>query len=72
MTIFGMRFFFYSSEENKMHIHVEAQGREMKVWLDTFEVAYNNGFPDHLANNIIKIVRIHEKRLKKAWISQFG
>lgn len=65
MMIFGIRFFFYS-------IHVEAQEMEMKVWLDTFEVAYNDGFPDHEVNNIVKLVRKNEKRLKKAWISHFG
>lgn len=72
MMIFGIRFFFYSKEETRMHIHVEAQEREMKVWLDTFDVPYNDGFPDHEVNNILKLVRKNEKRLKKAWISHFG
>lgn len=26
MTIYGFRFFFYSREETRMHVHVEYQG----------------------------------------------
>lgn len=55
-----------------MHVHIEQQGREMKVWLDTFEVAYNRDFPVHDALEIIKLVRRYEKTIKKAWISHFG
>ena len=55
-----------------MHIHVEHQGRDAKIWLDTLDVAYNRGFPDHELLKIIKIVRIYEKAFKKAWISHFG
>jgi hypothetical protein len=72
LLIYGMRFFFYSKEEIRMHIHVEHQGRDAKIWLDTLDVAYNRGFPDHELLKIIKIVRIYEKAFKKAWISHFG
>ena len=72
LTIYGFRFFFYSNEESRMHVHVEAQGREIKIWLDTLEVAQNNGVPQHDVTRILKLVRSYEKVIKKAWISHFG
>lgn len=72
MTIYGFRFFFYSKEESRLHVHIERQDREAKIWLDTFEIAYNRGFPEIELNKIIRIVRQHEKIFKKAWISHFG
>ena len=72
MIIYGFRFFFYSNEESRMHVHVEHQDREAKIWLDTFEVAYNHGFPDFILVRIIKLARKNEKAIKKAWISHFG
>jgi hypothetical protein len=55
-----------------MHIHVEIESKELKIWLDTFELAYNHGFPDHEVSRIIKLVVKYEKALKKAWLSHFG
>jgi hypothetical protein len=72
MTIFGYRFFFYSREETRMHVHVEYQGRETKIWLDTFEVAENRGFYQFELNDIQRLTRKNEKAIKKAWISHFG
>ena len=72
MLIYGFRFFFYSREETRMHIHVEFENKELKIWLDNFELAYNHGFPDHEVSRIIKLVVKYEKALKKAWLSHFG
>jgi hypothetical protein len=72
MTIYGFRFYFYSREESRMHVHVEYQGLEAKIWLDTHEVAYNRGFPDFVLLRILKLVRQYEKNFKKAWNSHFG
>lgn len=55
-----------------MHVHVEFQGLEAKIWLDTFEIADNKGFRNHQLLNILKIARENEKALRKAWITHFG
>jgi len=68
----GFRFFFYSNEEDRMHVHVEREKMEVKVWLDTFEVASNYGFRKHELLVIKTIVRKHEKALKKAWTAHFN
>lgn len=72
MMLHGFRFFFYPNEESRMHVHVEYQNLEVKIWLDTFDVGYNGGFRDHELLTIQKIVRKNEKAFKKAWIAYFG
>ncbi len=72
MIIGAFRFFFYSREEERMHVHIELQGRVAKIWLDNFEVAENYGFKDFQLNKIQRLVRKNEKRLKKRWIEYFG
>jgi hypothetical protein len=72
MIVYGFRFFFYSREEERMHIHVEFQGSVAKVWLDTFEIGENYGLKQYQLNEIQKITRKYEKVFKKAWISHFG
>lgn len=72
MFTHGFRFFFYSNEETRMHVHVEYQNLETKIWLDTFEFAYDGGFRNHELLKIQKIVRKHEKAFKKAWTAYFG
>lgn len=72
LLIYGFRFFFYSKEESRMHVHVEYQGRKVKIWLDTFEVASNDGFLEYQLSKIIKLVRIYEKELKEAWVAHFS
>jgi len=71
LLLYGIRFYFYSHEETRMHIHVSYQGSEAKIWLDTFEVAMNYGFNPHQLVKIIKLVRSYEKEIKKAWIEHF-
>jgi hypothetical protein len=69
--IHGVRFYFYSREETRSHIHVAFQDREAKIWLDTFDVAYNHGFKLRELRRILLIVREYEKTLKKAWDTHF-
>lgn len=72
MLVEGFRFFFYSNEESRMHVHIEYQGKLAKIWLDNFEVAENFGFKDHQLFYVQKIARKYEKRIEKAWIKHFG
>ena len=72
LMVEGFRFFFYSREEERMHVHVEFQGKIAKIWLDNFEIGENYGFKDYQLNTIQNIARKNEKRLKKSWISYFG
>lgn len=47
-----LRFYFFSREEARMHIHVEGRSGEAKVWLEpSIETAENHGLgPTDLRN----------------------
>jgi hypothetical protein len=67
------RFFFFSREESRPHIHVRGVNGEMKLWLDpAVEIAYNYGLADDQSSEIKK--RVEEKRddIIEAWNTHFG
>ncbi|MCH7538697.1 MAG: DUF4160 domain-containing protein [Proteobacteria bacterium] len=68
----GYRFFFFSREEQRMHVHVNCADGEAKYWLEpTIELAKNHGLsPPHLTK-IREIVEAHENEFINAWNSHF-
>lgn len=71
MRIANLRFYFYSKEEGRPHIHVgNASGTkvpEMKIWLDTLEVARLKGFSRKAERDILKFVKDHEELFLGKW-----
>ena len=74
-TIFktkGYRFFFFSREEARMHVHVSCEEGEAKFWLEPI-VALANHY--HLSqkklNQIQKLVEGNYDEIKKAWCKHF-
>ena len=66
-TIFkenGFRFFFFSREEPRIHVHVSHADGEAKFWL-TPEViiAVNYGLSDQQINAVRKLVILHYESL---------
>lgn len=74
-TIFrekGYRFFFFSREELRMHVHVHAAEGEAKFWLDPeIELAKNHKFSRKHLREIEKIIEDHYEEFKKAWEIHF-
>ncbi len=69
----GFRFFFFSREEQRMHVHVDCADGEAKYWLEpTIELAINHGLSAQQLARIMKIVEEHRSDLIKAWNSYFG
>lgn len=69
----GYRFFFFSLEERRMHVHVRADQREAKIWLEPpIQVARNFGFTQRELRDIRRIVEVHSDELKDAWERHFG
>jgi diadenosine tetraphosphate (Ap4A) HIT family hydrolase len=68
----GYRFFFFSREEPRMHVHVLAERGEAKFWLEPrMELAKNDRVS---AANLREIEQIIEARLdepKRAWHAHF-
>ena len=64
----GYRFYFFSLEENRMHVHVAGPDGDAKFWLEPeIELAMQRGLPAHRVNEIRKIVEEHRDELTNAW-----
>ena len=65
----GYRFFFFSREESRMHIHIQ----EAKFWLEPdLELANNFGLAQHRLNQIENIIEEHVDEFTAAWEKHFG
>ena len=68
----GYKFFFFSLEEPRMHVHVRSQDGEAKFWLEPkIELARNYRLTDVQLNDVLKIVEAHKDELAAAWIQHF-
>jgi hypothetical protein len=64
----GYRFFFFSREEERVHVHVYCADGEAKYWLEPdIELARNHGLSARQLREIQSIVEAHENELKVAW-----
>ena len=67
------RFFFFSREETRVHVHVESADGEAKFWLDPdLILARNHGLSERDLTRIESIIRDHEKEIQDAWERHFG
>lgn len=75
-TIFrekGYRFFFFSREEPRMHVHVNCGEGEAKFWLDPeIELAKNSGLSFVQLAEIKRIIEERQDELHAAWKKFFG
>ncbi len=68
----GYRFFFFSREEPRLHIHVIGHGAEAKFWLEpTIELARNHGFSKRQLATLQKKIAAHEDEIRRAWQAHF-
>lgn len=64
---------FYSSDcSERVHVHVEFQGKKCKIWLDPIAVATKGYFKPHQLNVILKLVEKYETEIKEAWHDHCG
>ena len=69
----SFRFFFFSREEPRIHIHVSHTDGEAKFWLEpTVELAINQGLSQKQLNQALLLVQQHVKEIKHAWHTHFG
>lgn len=66
------RFFIFSREETRVHIHVQSADGEAKFWLEpTIELARNYGLSTTDVPRIEQLVREHEQEIRDAWNKHF-
>ena len=68
----GFRFYFFSREELRMHVHVQGQNGEAKFWLEpTVELAQHVGLSLREINEALRLVQEHEDEICSAWHKHF-
>lgn len=74
-TIFregGFRFYFFSREESRMHVHVQSQRGEAKFWLvPAIELAQYAGLSRREIAEASRLVQEHENDIRNAWRKHF-
>jgi hypothetical protein len=74
-TIFrekGYRFFFFSREEPRMHVHAHCGDGEAKFWLDPeIELAHNYHLSRMQLKQIESTIEDHYDALTTAWRNHF-
>ncbi len=69
----GYRFFFFSREEGRAHIHVISGEGEAKYWvLPKIELAKNYGLSNQDLNQIKKIIEENIDAIKASWEKHFA
>jgi hypothetical protein len=67
------RFFFFSREETRMHVHVHAAQGEAKFWIEPkIELANNFGLSSRALTSVRRLIEEHEDEIRKAWKTHFG
>ena len=68
----GFRFFFFSREEPRMHVHAHHAEGEAKFWLvPEIEPAVNYGLSQRRVTAKLKLIRRHEHEIRAAWKRHF-
>ena len=69
----GFRFFFFSREETRPHVHVVSSAGEAKFWLQPeIRLAKSYHYSRKQLRDIAEIIEEHESELIRAWQEHFG
>ena len=69
----GFRFYFFSREEPRAHVHVQCADGEAKFWLEpTIQLAHNYHLNERQVRLAEDLVRKYEGELHAAWRKHCG
>jgi hypothetical protein len=67
------RFYFFSREEPRMHVHVYSAEGEAKFWLEPIvELAESDGIRQHELKRVARIIERRTHEIEDAWRKHFG
>lgn len=67
------RFFFFSREERRPHIHVHHPTGEAKFWFDpAIELAVNYGMTAQRLSRAMRLIQEREDEIRAAWRRHFA
>jgi hypothetical protein len=73
LRVRGYRFYFFSREENRIHVHVICPDGEAKFWIEPeIELARNYGLNRLQLKEIEGIIEEHCDEFKEAWNKRSG
>ena len=68
----GYRFYFFSREEERMHVHIISGDGEAKFWLEPkIELAKNYKYSAGQLKDIESMIKRHNNELIDAWKKHF-
>ncbi len=69
----GFRFYFFSREETRMHVHVQGSDGEAKYWLEpAVELAHNYGLNERQLRSVKALIEAHADEIRRSWARHFG
>ena len=69
----GYRFFFFSREEERMHIHVICAAGEAKYWIEPqIGIARSHRLSRRHLSEIERLVEEHRDEIENCWREHFG
>ena len=73
LRVKGYRFFFFSREETRKHVHIYSENGEAKFCLlPEIELAKNYNLTRHQLKDIEKIIEEHYDNITEAWDKHFN
>ncbi|MCP9926035.1 DUF4160 domain-containing protein [Synechococcus lacustris C3-12m-Tous] len=67
------RFYFFSREESRMHVHVSHPDGEAKFWLTpSIELARNIGLSATKRGQAERLIQTRQQEIIDAWNDRFG
>jgi hypothetical protein len=67
------RFYFFSREELRRHVHVQCPDGEAKFWLELqIALAQNYGLNDRQLRTVAGLIEDHADEIRAAWDRHFG
>ena len=68
----SLRFFFFSREETRPHVHVISPDGEAKIWLEPrVECARSHRLTDRAVRRILALTVEREQEIRDAWTRHF-
>lgn len=69
----GYRFYFFSREESRRHVHVICPDGEAKYWMEPeIELARNHRLSRVQLKEIENLIEVHYDEFKDAWEKHLG
>jgi hypothetical protein len=66
------KFFFFSHEESRMHVHIASPDGEAKFWMEPMvALADYSGFSARQLKELERIVEEHAKEIESSWKRHF-